>query len=106
MADDRFELDAETRRLLWALAVVAHQTPADYVAAMIIAEYDRQFPGKRAYATLPVEERRARLMQAMGWTSWPTLDEAGRRELAEKMNRADAEAARLYGEGGDRAAAA
>lgn len=105
MADDRNRLDPETARMLDELAVTSHQQPGQYLADLVRAEYDRRFPGKREYAALPVEERRSRLMQAMGWTSWPTLDEDGRRRLDDAQDRADAEAVRIYGEDPGRAAA-
>lgn len=64
----------------------------------IAAEYDRWNPGKREYAKLPLEVRRGRLMQLMGWTSWPELDEEGKRELQAKMDAVDEQARKFYGE--------
>lgn len=98
-------VDAETYRMLETLAAANHQTASDYLPALIRAEYNRQFPEERAGVATSVEERRARLQRAMGWSTFPALDADAERRLDAALDATEAEARRLYDEGSGRAAA-
>jgi transcriptional regulator with XRE-family HTH domain len=98
-------LDVETLRLLEELAVVDHQKPADMLATLIRAEYDRRFPGKREYASEPLEIRRARVRQMMGWPETLPDDPEAERSLDAALAAVEVEARRFYGEDADQAAA-
>ncbi|WP_326562103.1 helix-turn-helix domain-containing protein [Micromonospora sp. NBC_01796] len=103
-ADERIRLDAETRDLLNQLALTSHTTPERYLASLIVADYDRQWPGRRDFQQIPLEARLQRVRELLGQTELLDDPDAERR-LDEALARAHEEAQRIYGGGPDQAAA-
>lgn len=105
MADNRFELDEQTLRLLEELAITDHQKPGEVLAALVRAEYDRRFPGKREYASEPLDVRRQRVRRMTGWPETLPDDPEAERDLDQALATVEAEARRFYGEDAGQAAA-
>jgi transcriptional regulator with XRE-family HTH domain len=101
--DESIRLDAETRDLLTQLALTSHSTPERYLASLIVADYDRQWPGRRDFQQIPLEARLQRVRELLGQTELLDDPEAERR-LDQALARAQEEALRIYG-GPDQAAA-
>ncbi|WP_329105289.1 helix-turn-helix domain-containing protein [Micromonospora sp. NBC_01699] len=96
-------LDTETGDLLNQLALASHSTPERYLASLIVADYDRQWPGRRDFQQIPLEARLQRVRELLGQTELLDDPEAERR-LDEALARAQEEALRIYGDS-DQAAA-
>ncbi|MCW6003793.1 helix-turn-helix domain-containing protein [Micromonospora sp. CPCC 205371] len=95
------QLDEEVRRQLAKLAIVAHQAPADVLAILVRAEYDRRFPGERDVSAPSAEERRERLWQVLGIPGGPVQDPEAEQRLDEALAAVEVDARRIYGEDDD-----
>lgn len=93
-------LDEEILRLIQELAMSRHETPAQYVAALVRSDYERLFPGRLARQA-ESGPRPAPLREALGWPEIEPDPDVERR-MDQMLADVDRQAQMLYGESPDR----